>query len=249
MKKINVKEIARLANVSMGTVDRMLHNRGRVAKETEERIKEIIQAEPGLIISVPESIRGLIFDCDGTLVDSMQQHMRAFELAFTDFQETYRGDFFLSARGMQEKEIIDVYNRTYGTHLDPGTVVQRKHYHLRQMINTIIPIRPVVDVVLKNRGKLPMAVVSGGTRANVQAELEVVHIKEYFKAILTADDPIPPKPAPDLFIEAARLMGIPPHQCLVFEDGDLGLEGAQKAGMQTIDVRKLPREPAEPAKG
>ncbi len=198
-----------------------------------------------LIISIPESVRGLIFDCDGTLVNSMQQHMRAWELAFIDLQETYREDFFLSARGMEEKEIIDVYNRTYGTSLHPGVVVQTKHHHLRQMINTITPIQPVVDVVLKNRGKLPMTVVSGGTRANVEAELEVVHIKEYFKAILTADDPIPPKPAPDLFIEAARQMGVPPHQCLVFEDGELGLEGAQKAGMQTIDVRKLPREPAD----
>jgi HAD superfamily hydrolase (TIGR01509 family) len=198
-----------------------------------------------LIISIPESVRGLIFDCDGTLVDSMQQHIRAWELAFTDLQETYREDFFLSARGMQEKEIIDVYNHTYGTRLDPEVVVQTKHHHLRQMINSITPIRSVVDVVLKNRGKLPMAVVSGGTQANVEVELEVIHIKEYFKAILTADDPIPPKPAPDLFIEAARQMGVPPHQCLVFEDGELGLEGAQKAGMQTIDVRELPREPAD----
>lgn len=200
--------------------------------------------QQSLIISIPESVRGLIFDCDGTLVDSMPQHMKAWELAFTGLQETYQEDLFISARGMEEKEIIDIYNRTYGTSLDPEVVVQRKHYHFRQMINTVTPIQPVLEVVLKNRGKLPMAVVSGGTRVNVQAELEAIHIKEYFKAILTADDPITPKPAPDLFIEAARLMGVPPHQCLVFEDGDLGIKAAQKAGMQTIDIRKLPMEPA-----
>ncbi len=193
-------------------------------------------------IHIPPYVRGLIFDCDGTLVDSMPQHVKAWELALTSFGEPYREDFFLSVKGMEEKEIIDLYNRTYGARLDSAGVVKTKHRYFREMIDSISPIEPVLAVVLKYRGKLPMAVVSGGTRENVQAELAAIRAIDFFQAVLTADDPIPPKPAPDLFLEAARLIGVAPRQCLVFEDADLGLAAAQKAGMATIDIRECLHE-------
>jgi HAD superfamily hydrolase (TIGR01509 family) len=193
-------------------------------------------------IHIPSNARGLIFDCDGTLVDSMPQHVKAWELALTSFGETYREDFFLSVKGMEEKEIIDLYNRTYGAQLNSARVVQKKHHYFREMIDSISPIQPVLDVVLRYRGKLPMAVVSGGARKNVLAELAAIRVIDCFKTVLTADDPFPPKPAPDLFLEAARLIAVPPPQCLVFEDADLGLAAAQKAGMQTIDIREFLHE-------
>ena len=82
-----------------------------------------------------------------------------------------------------------------------------------------------------------MAVASGSSRENVDIELVALGIRTLFKAIVTADDDVKPKPAPDIFLEAAKQIGIPPEYCQVFEDGDLGLEAAKKAGMMSTDVR------------
>jgi HAD superfamily hydrolase (TIGR01509 family) len=82
-----------------------------------------------------------------------------------------------------------------------------------------------------------MAVASGGTRKNVTLELEAIQLKDFFEVILSADDDIRPKPAPDIFLEAARRLGVEPRYCQVFEDGDLGLEAAKAADMLPTDVR------------
>jgi HAD superfamily hydrolase (TIGR01509 family) len=94
-----------------------------------------------------------------------------------------------------------------------------------------------VDIVLHYKDILPMAVASGGTLENVEMQLQSLGIRTLFKAIVTADDNVRPKPAPDIFLEAAKLIGILPEYCQVFEDGDLGLEAAKKAGMVATDVR------------
>jgi len=190
-------------------------------------------------IDIPASIKGLIFDCDGTLVDSMPQHMSAWETAILETGSPFHLDFLLQARGMEEKEIIRHYNLNFNTSMDIEIVVSRKHEIFSDEIPHVKPIKPVVNVVLKHKDKLPMAVVSGGSEQNVLAELEVIKIRDFFDVVLTADDPIPPKPAPDLFIEAARMLGIPIKDCLVFEDGDHGISAATKAGMHTMDVRHL----------
>jgi HAD superfamily hydrolase (TIGR01509 family) len=82
-----------------------------------------------------------------------------------------------------------------------------------------------------------MAVASGGVRENVDLELEALQIRDVFQAIVTADDDVRPKPSPDIFLEAARRIGVAPEFCQVFEDGDLGLEAARIAGMLPTDVR------------
>jgi HAD superfamily hydrolase (TIGR01509 family) len=195
---------------------------------------------------IPDVIKGLIFDCDGTLVDSMPQHMKSWELAFRSFREPYREEFLLSVKGMEEREIVDVYNRTFSTSLDGPEVVRKKHEYFGKMIKNITPIQAVVDVVLNFRGKKPMAVVSGGTRKNVLAELKTVNILDCFDIVLTADDPIPPKPAPDILLTAAEKIKTHPSQCLVFEDADLGIKAARKAGMKVVDIRKHLKNPMDP---
>ena len=101
------------------------------------------------------------------------------------------------------------------------------------------PIPPVVDIVLDYKYILPMAVVSGGTKEIIAAELNAIGILDYFKVVLTADDAFKPKPAPDLFLEAARVLDVAPEKCCVFEDADLGIEAARNAGMMIIDVRQF----------
>jgi HAD superfamily hydrolase (TIGR01509 family) len=189
------------------------------------------------LIPVPENIKGLIFDCDGTLVDSMPLHMRAWEYALSRTGSVWDYEFFFSKKGMEEKEIIDLYNRQFGASLDKAATLGLKHEFFRAHPEEFKAIRPVVDVAVRHKDALPMAVASGSTRENVILELKTVGIIHLFDVILTASDAITPKPSPDIFLEAARRIGVPAHLCQVFEDGDPGLEAARKAGMLATDVR------------
>jgi HAD superfamily hydrolase (TIGR01509 family) len=188
-------------------------------------------------IVVPDYIKGLIFDCDGTLVDSMTLHMRAWEHAITSKRGVWQPEFFIVKKGMAERGIVILYNKHYGTSFDPAETVKTKHEYFRAHASEFKPVQRVVDIVLKYRDILPMAVASGGMREIVEFELDALRLKGCFKAIVTADDAIKPKPSPDIFLEAARQIGVPPQFCQVFEDGDLGLEAARTAGMLATDIR------------
>ncbi len=188
-------------------------------------------------IEVPQFIKGLIFDCDGTLVDSMPSHMKAWEHAITAQGGQWDFQFFYSKKGMPEQAIVLLYNERFATDFNPVNTVKAKHEFFRTHVSGFEPIPHVVEVARKYRGMLPMAVASGGVRENVDLELDALGIRRFFKAILTADDGITPKPAPDIFFEAAKRLGIAPEYCQVFEDGDLGLEAARRAGMLATDVR------------
>jgi len=189
-------------------------------------------------IFIDDQIKALIFDCDGTLVDSMPLHMKAWEIAFNSLNEKYDYDFLYSLKGMKEIEIIEMYNEKFGNNINPQKIVSIKHKYFKDNVNTIKLIEPVKKIAEEYFGKLPLAVVSGSVRDIVHKELEIVGIIDFFKIILTANDPFKPKPSPDIFIAAANNLNASPEQCLVFEDGDSGLEAALKAGMQTIDVRE-----------
>ena len=190
------------------------------------------------MIHIYPETRGLIFDCDGTLVDTMPIHMEAWEKAFEDYGEICSDEFLDPLKGMLEEEIVDLYNQRFGQTIDSGELVARKHAYFRENIDTVMPVKPVVELVRRCHKKYPMAVVSGGKQENVHRVLEIVHIKHLFEIILTANDHIKPKPAPDIFLEAARCMGIEPCCCQVFEDGDIGLNAARRVGMAVTDVRE-----------
>ncbi|MBP6672514.1 MAG: HAD-IA family hydrolase [Bacteroidetes bacterium] len=189
------------------------------------------------MITVPTNIKGLIFDCDGTLVDSMLLHRNAWAAALETYGGKYDEEYFLTKRGMKETEIVEEYNEHFGTTLNVHGVVTEKHRLFMSHIHEVQPIRVVTSIAEQYHGKLPMAVVSGSVREIVMKELHVIGIAHLFSHILTGDDPFPQKPAPDLFREAARLIGIPTTECQVFEDGDLGLLGAERAGMLATDIR------------
>ena len=187
-------------------------------------------------------VRGLIFDCDGTLVDSMPLHFQSWEFAFDQVNAVFRRDFFLTVSGMKETDVIHLYNKTFNNSLDADEIVRIKHDHFSGHIHKVLPFDKIVDVAAGYLGRLPLAVVSGSPESIVHGELDVLNIRHFFGIILTASDPFTPKPAPDLFLEAARRMNISPENCLVFEDGDSGLIAAERAGMQSIDVREILQE-------
>jgi HAD superfamily hydrolase (TIGR01509 family) len=194
------------------------------------------------LIPVPDDIKGLIFDCDGTLVDSMPLHMKAWEEAVHLFGANFDPEFFFSKKGMRSKDIVAQFSLQSGKPLNGADVVRLKDNIFLQHIADVMPVPIVVDVVRRYHKILPMAVASGGGREIVERELQVTGIVNFFDVILTADDPFKPKPFPDLFLEAARKIGVQPSLCQVFEDGDLGLQAAENAGMLATDIRPFMHE-------
>jgi HAD superfamily hydrolase (TIGR01509 family) len=164
--------------------------------------------------------------------------MKAWEEAFKFFKAKYDYNFLYSLKWMKELEIIELYNGKFGTNLNPEETVSKKHEYYFNNIDSVKPIEPIIKIAKEYFGKLPLAVVSGSVREIVHKELEVVGIYNLFKLIFTASDPFKPKPAPDIFLAAAKSLNVSPEFCLVLEDGDPGLEAATKAGMQTVDVRE-----------
>jgi len=136
-----------------------------------------------------------------------------------------------------EKHIIELFNEKYKDNVDCQKFLEEKHDRFRSKLKEVKPIEPVVDIVKKFYEKLPMAVVSGGTRLNVLLTLEVLKLDSLFDAILTADDHVKSKPFPDILIEAAWQLKLNPSDCQVFEDGELGLRAARDAGMIATDIR------------
>ena len=194
------------------------------------------------MIPVPDDIKGLIFDCDGTLVDSMPLHMKAWKEAVHSFGANFDPEFFFSKKGMRSKDIVAQFSLQSGKPLNGADVVRLKDNFFLQHIADVMPLPIVVDVVRRYHKILPMAVASGGGREIVERELQVTGIVNFFDVILTADDPFKPKPFPDLFLEAARRIGVQPSLCQVFEDGDLGLQAAENAGMLATDIRLFMHE-------
>jgi beta-phosphoglucomutase-like phosphatase (HAD superfamily) len=189
------------------------------------------------ILSVPAHIRGLLFDCDGTLVDTMPLHWQAWLETLREFGVEISQEFIAAYRGATVTDIVAAVSRATGKSIDVAAFVPRKQGRFRELLPGVQEIALVADVVRAHHTRLPMAIVSGGCRRNVLASLEATGLMRYFPVVLTSDDPFPGKPAPDILLEAARRLGVAPEFCQVFEDGDLGLDAAHRAGMLATDVR------------
>lgn len=190
-------------------------------------------------IKVPDYIKGLIFDCDGTLVDSMPLHMKAWEYAVKESGLRWDYEYFFSKKGMPGAEILNLYAKDFKAQVNSEKIIQLKHDYFHEHRTEFKPIEHVYEIVMEYKEILPMAIASGGLRATVEMQLDDLEIKHLFTAIITADDKLKSKPEPDMFLEAARRINVLPHLCQVFEDGDLGLEAAQKAGMLATDIRMM----------
>ena len=191
-----------------------------------------------MVLSVLPGIRGLIFDCDGTLADTMPIHIKAWCDTFADYGVPCPEAFLHSVKGMPARKIVERFNHLHDHRIDPVAFARRKNERAGSKLHKSQPIEPVVAVVRHYRDKLPMAVASGGTRENVLLILESIDLQDCFATVLTSDDDVRPKPDPEIFIEAARRMKVAVTACQVFEDGDAGLEAARRAGMAATDVRE-----------
>ncbi len=189
------------------------------------------------MIKVYEGTKGLIFDCDGTLADTMTVHAESWQWAMKRFGHDCTVDFLRPLNGVPAERIVMTFNRCFGADLDVSAVVAAKNGMAYERLKKTKPILPVAKIAEDFRGKLPMSVVSGGTRRNVLRTLNAIGMADFFETVITADDGFKPKPDPQKFLEAAKRMAVPPKDCLVFEDGEAGIEAAKAAGMPCVDVR------------
>jgi beta-phosphoglucomutase family hydrolase len=183
--------------------------------------------------------RGIIFDCDGTLADTMPLHWRAWQTIANRHRLDLSEDRFYSLGGVPSRDILRMLSSEQGVRLDPISVAREKETEYLPLIAQVEPINSVVGVAREYHGKIPLAVASGGTRHIIEQVLEHLGIRHLFDAIVTSEDVVNQKPAPDIFLEAARRIGVPPQYCRAYEDTDLGMQAIRAAGMEAIDVREL----------
>ncbi len=183
--------------------------------------------------------QAIIFDCDGTLTDSMPVHYVAWHRTLTRYGLAFPEDRFYSLGGMPTDKIIRLLSVEQNIPVDPTTVSVEKEEAFVELIGLLKPIEPVVEVAQYYRGTLPMAVASGGFREIILQQLRQIQCDDWFDTIVTAEDTQRHKPFPDVFLKAAEQLRVPPEKCLVYEDSDLGIEAAKAAKMDFIDVRSF----------
>jgi HAD superfamily hydrolase (TIGR01509 family) len=188
--------------------------------------------------------RALIFDCDGTLADTMPQHWKAWQEVTARHGIHFPEDRFYSLGGVPTRDIVRMLATEQGrSDIDPLAFAKEKEEAYFRYFEHIGPVEEVVAIAREQRGKLPMAVASGGSKTAITKVLTHLHIVDWFGAIVTNEDVVNQKPAPDIFLEAARRLGVAPQFCRAYEDTDLGMDAIRAAGMEAVDIRHFTRGP------
>ena len=179
----------------------------------------------------------MIFDCDGTLADSMPPHYLSWRDTLSRYGIAFSEDLFYEMGGWSTLKVVKFLLDRDGVIADPLKVAEEKEVDFEKYLDTVQPILPVVQVVQEQFGRIPLAVATGGIPRICHGILDRIGIRGCFQTIVTADDVEHPKPHPAVYLEAARRLGVNPLKCLAYEDTDPGLEAARAAGMQVVDVR------------
>lgn len=182
------------------------------------------------------TFRAYLFDCDGTIVDSMPLHYIAWKTALAEWDCTFDEELFYSWGGKPVDEIISTLNTMQGLNMPVELVSTRKEGLYYELLPQLKAIPEVLEHIEAQHGHIPFAVVSGGHLSSVTRSLTTVNLLDRFETMVCAEDYVNSKPAPDAFLLAAERLGIEPRDCLVFEDTELGIEAATAAGMASVRV-------------
>jgi len=182
------------------------------------------------------TFRAYLFDCDGTVADSMPLHYIAWTKTLAGWNCPFDEALFYSWGGVPPVEIIANLNRMHGLNMPVDAVAERKENLYFELLPTLEPVPEVLEHIDAMQGQLPFAVVSGSTRQSIANTLNAVHLLDRFDLLVGAEDYARSKPAPDAFLVAASRLGIAPKDCLVFEDTAIGIEAATAAGMASVRV-------------
>jgi HAD superfamily hydrolase (TIGR01509 family) len=182
------------------------------------------------------SYEAFLFDCDGTIADSMPLHYVAWSRALGEWNCTFDEDLFYSWGGKPPAEIIAILNRRMSLNMPVAAVAERKEQLYYELLPQLKAVDEVLEHIEAEEGRIPYAVVSGSRRDSVVASLTVLGLVDKFAAIICEGDYLNSKPHPEPFLVAASKLGVSPDRCLVFEDSDLGIQAAKAAGMASVKV-------------
>jgi beta-phosphoglucomutase family hydrolase len=191
-----------------------------------------------VLFSAP-MIKGLVFDCDGTLADTMPLHWIAWSSIVQKYGLQFTEDRFYALGGVPSRDILKMLSEEQKIPIDHLAVSLEKENAYLPLLPQVEPVHEIVAIARENHGQMPMAVASGGVKPIITQVLEHLGIRNMFDAIVTSEDVTRQKPAPDIFLEAARRIGVRPENCRAFEDTDLGMQAIRAAGMDAVDVRLL----------
>jgi HAD superfamily hydrolase (TIGR01509 family) len=191
-----------------------------------------------MTLTLPDGdFRAYLFDCDGTVVDSMPLHLIAWRRALGEWGATFTDDQFYGWGGLPAQVVIERLNQEQGLAMPAGPVAERKEEYYYEFLPQLKPVPEVVEHLRDARARgLPTAIVSGSTRESVEASLGVVGLLDQFDTLVCAGDYGHGKPNPEPFLMAAERLGVPAAACLVFEDAEPGIQAAQAAGMGWVRV-------------
>jgi beta-phosphoglucomutase-like phosphatase (HAD superfamily) len=180
--------------------------------------------------------KAYLFDCDGTIADSMPLHYVAWNKALSEWNCEFSEELFYAWGGMPVAEIIATLNQKQGLEMPVAEISKRKEELYYEVLPQLTAVPEVLEHIELSHGQIPFAVVSGSTRDSVIASLEALKILDRFETLVCAGDYTKSKPHPEPFLLAAERLGVAPEDCLVFEDTDMGIQSATAAGMASVKV-------------
>lgn len=183
------------------------------------------------------NVKGLIFDLDGTLADSIPTHIYCWHQACNSFGYKFKEEMLEEMTGMPTRTFAEYIKRDSGCNLSVEDIMTLKQDQFYRLAHTIKPFKKMFDFVISNHGKIPMSIGTGGSKRSASLILQAIGLREYFNIVVTSDDVIKHKPEPDTFLKCAELMNVAPGFCQVFEDGKPGMDAARAGGMMVTDVR------------
>ncbi len=187
-------------------------------------------------LEINPKAKALIFDLDGTLADTMPVHFWAYKNILVNYGIDFTPELFGTLAGVPAVGTIQKLNEQFGAKMDPYKIGHFKEAEYEKIMHKMKPVDPVVELVKKYHGKLPMAVGTGGYKRLAWKSLEILGLDDYFDILVSSEDVTHPKPHPETFLKCAELLGVVPSVCQVFEDGDLGIQAANAAGMMSTLV-------------
>jgi beta-phosphoglucomutase-like phosphatase (HAD superfamily) len=182
------------------------------------------------------SFKAYLFDCDGTIADSMPLHYRAWKKALGEWNCEFEEELFYAWGGMPVAEIISTLNARHGLSMPVETLASRKESLYFELLPELKAVPAVLEHIEAKPGGIPFAVVSGSTRESVTASLVSLNLLDRFDTMVCAGDYTRSKPDPEAFLLAATRLGAAPEDCLVFEDTEMGIQAAKAAGMASVKV-------------
>jgi beta-phosphoglucomutase family hydrolase len=191
------------------------------------------------------TFKAYLFDCDGTIVDSMPLHYLAWSKALAEQQCEFSEDLFYAWGGVSVAEVIQRLNKQQGLNMSVEEVSNRKESFYLENLPRLKAIPEVLEVIEANYGRIPFAVVSGSMRESVTASLTTLGLLDRFDALVCAGEYQKGKPDPEAFLLAATKLGVAPEFCLVFEDADMGIQAATAAGMASVKIVQTRQKASE----